>query len=599
ASLSNLTGLDLSNNQITEIPAAIASLSNLTKLELSDNQITEIPAAIASLSNLTKLNLWNNQIREIPAAIASLSNLTGLDLSGNQIREIPAAIASLSNLTELKLWSNQITEIPAAIASLSNLTVYDLLPLTWFNVKQSLENLDKDFITISEYATLCATENILKETDQTQLIGLLHNLGIVLNFREHPILQSTNILNPHWVTEGIYALLSDDDLKTKTKGILTHADLSRILDSQRYPSHRYNCLTELMGEFQLCFPLPDSKQKFLIPGILPKEEPQNTQLEGDTLEFQYHYRILPDSILSRFIVLTHEKIHNATYWRTGVMLEYREGTEVYNIARIKSDPEDKKIFIAISGRESTRRSFLSLIRDTFNKIHNSFANLEVGQWVPVPGHPDADPLDYEELLGLEEMGENTKLVGKLKLRLDLRQLLDGYEAIEVRRKRQMGDKFSEKEYDDLVEITKLAVSRPIINKAEAQVMTQDSSKTNNFNGPMYGIIGSDNAQINSFIQNNHANTAELLQLITSMRQTAAQFPPDVRDEIIIDIEDVEAEIQKPESDRNKTRLKKRLAAILAAATATGVAIAGMTDFANNAIDLSNKLGIEVSLPSPR
>ncbi len=84
-----------------------------------------------------------------------------------------------------------------------------------------------------------------------------------------------------------------------------------------------------------------------------------------------------------------------------------------------------------------------------------------------------------------------------------------------------------------------------------------------------------------------------------MRQTAAQFPPDVRDEIIIDIEDVEAEIQKPESDRNKTRLKKRLAAILAAATATGVAIAGMTDFANNAIDLSNKLGIEVSLPSPR
>lgn len=123
------------------------------------------------------------------------------------------------------------------------------------------------------------------------------------------------------------------------------------------------------------------------------------------------------------------------------MLEYREGKEVYNIARIKSDPEDEKIFIAVSGRESTRRSFLSMIRDTFNKIHDSFANLEVGQWVPVPGHPDADPLDYEELLGLEEMGENTVRVGKLKLRLDLRQLLDGYESLEVRRKRQMGDLF--------------------------------------------------------------------------------------------------------------------------------------------------------------
>ncbi|MEG4627501.1 COR domain-containing protein [Microcoleus sp. w1-18aA5] len=317
--------------------------------------------------------------------------------------------------------------------------VYDLLPLSWFQVKQRLENLDKDIISISEYATICATENILAETDQTQLIGLLHNLGIVLNFREHPILQSTNILNPHWVTEGIYALLSDDALKVKTKGILTYADLSRILDSTKYPSHRYHCLTGLMEEFELCFPVSHCPAPtFLIPGILPKEQPQNTQLQGETLEFQYHYRILHDSILSRFIVLMHEKIHKCTHWRTGVMLEYREGAEVYNIARIKSDPEDKKIFIAVSGRESTRRSFLSMIRDTFTKIHNSFANLEISQWVPVPGYPDADPLDYDELLGLEDMGENTVRVGKLKLKLDLRQLLDGYESIELRRKKQMG-----------------------------------------------------------------------------------------------------------------------------------------------------------------
>ncbi len=486
--------------------------------------------------------------------------------------------------------------------------VYDLLPLSWFQVKQRLENLDKDFITISEYATICATENILAETDQTQLIGLLHNLGIVLNFREHPILQSTNILNPHWVTEGIYALLSDDALKVKTKGILTYADLSRILDSTKYPSHRYNCLTELMGEFQLCFPVSHCPAPtFLIPGILPKEEPENTKLEGDTLEFQYHYRILPDSILSRFIVLMHEKIHNCTHWRTGVMLEYTEGAEVYNIARIKSDPEDEKISIAVSGRESTRRSFLSMIRDTFTKIHNSFANLEISQWVPVPGYPDADPLDYEELLGLEEMGENTVRVGKLKLKLDLRPLLDGYESIELRRMRKMGDEKYGREYDDLVDIAKLAVSRPIINKAEAK-MTQNSSETNNFQGAFQGanfsgnIGGSSNsAEVsgNQSVQNNNANTAEILKLISSMRENVAQFPEDIRDGIIIDIEDVETEIKKPESQWNKARLKKSLTAMIGAATAIAIPIAGMTDFASSAIDLGQKVGIELQLPSAR
>jgi hypothetical protein len=42
-----------------------------------------------------------------------------------------------------------------------------------------------------------------------------------------------------------------------------------------------------------------------------------------------------------------------------------------------------------------------IIRDVFSKIHNSFSNLEVSEWVPVPGYPDHPPLDYQELLGLE------------------------------------------------------------------------------------------------------------------------------------------------------------------------------------------------------
>jgi internalin A len=360
-----------------------------------------------------------------------------------------------------------------------------------------------------------------------------------------------------------------------------------------------------MEEFELCFPVSHCPAPtFLIPGILPKEQPQNTKLQGDTLEFQYHYRILPDSILSRFIVLMHEKIHNRTHWRTGVMLEYTEGGQVYNIARIKSDPEDKKIFIAVSGRESTRRSFLSMIRDTFTKIHNSFANLEISQWVPVPGYPDANPLDYEELLGHESEGQNKYLVGKLKLWLDLRQLLDGYESIELRRRNQMGDREMEKygiEYHDLVNIAKLAVSRPIINKAEAN-MTHDSSQTNHVKGSQFGSIAKevkDNAQVSNnsqFNQNNNTHTTELLKLISSMRQTADKFPEGIRDEIIIDIEDVETEIKKPENQWNKTRLKKSLTALVAAGTAFGVGIAGMADFADNVIDVSHELGIELKLP---
>ena len=39
------------------------------------------------------------------------------------------------------------------------------------------------------------------------------------------------------------------------------------------------------------------------------------------------------------------------------MLKYCEGEEVYNIARIKADPEEDKIFISISGREKYSSCF--------------------------------------------------------------------------------------------------------------------------------------------------------------------------------------------------------------------------------------------------
>ncbi len=362
-----------------------------------------------------------------------------LDINRKALREkYPNIQAIIETSCQNNIGIDELrTAILQQIAKLKE--VYDLLPLSWFEVKQKLESMPQDFISYNSYIGICHQKEIPEEQNQEQLIDLLHRLGLVLNFRDHPILkdsnslQDTKVLKPNWVTEGIYALLSDENLKTKTKGIFTPADLTRILDPKRYPTKRHNYLIELMKGFELCFALECQPPQFLIPGLLPKDQPDETQLHGETLEFQYHYKVLPESIISRFIVITHEKIHNQIYWRSGVMLQYQENNEIYNIARIKADPEDKKIFITISGRKETRRLFLGILRDVFQKIHNNL-NLEITEWVPVPKYPKHPPLDYQELLGLEAMGESTITIGKLKLKLDLRQLLDGYESKEERQK---------------------------------------------------------------------------------------------------------------------------------------------------------------------
>ncbi|MEH2408296.1 COR domain-containing protein, partial [Nostoc sp.] len=468
--------------------------------------------------------------------------------------------------------------------------VYGLLPLTWFEVKQQLESMTEDFISYNRYIGICHQKEIPEEQNQEQLIDLLHRLGLVLNFRDHPILKDTNVLKPNWVTEGIYALLSDENLKTKTKGIFTPDDLTRILNPERYPTKRHKYLIELMKEFELGFELECEPPQFLIAGLLPKDQPDETELDDRTLEFQYHYKVLPESIISRFIVITHEKIHNQIYWRSGVMLAYQENNEIYNIARIKADPEDKKIFITISRRKETRRLCLGILRDVFQKIHKSLPNLEITEWVPVPNHPNDPPLDYQELLGLERMRVVEYPIGKLNININIRQLLDGYESLESRQKIPESDRFT--------------IVNQIYNNNQQGEYKPMTENTNNFQGANIGNFAKevkDNArqQASNFNQTSGANISEILQLIGNLRQTAAQFPPDDREGIIIDIDDVEVEVQKPEKERNLRKFQIRLLALLTAATVVAAPIASMTDFTKNVLEIGSKLGIELKLPSAK
>ena len=114
------------------------------------------------------------------------------------------------------------------------------------------------------------------------------------------------------------------------------------------------------------------------------------------------------------------------------MLAYPESGEVYNIARIKADTEDKKIFITISGRKETRREFLAIIRKEFNKIHKNFSNLDITEWVTIPEHPKIEPLNYQDLLITEDAGESTVFVAKIRQKIDISKLLDGYASKQAR-----------------------------------------------------------------------------------------------------------------------------------------------------------------------
>ena len=166
--------------------------------------------------------------------------------------------------------------------------------------------------------------------------------------------------------------------------------------------------------------------------LLPKDQP-DLKFNG-VPAFEYAYPVLPSSVITRFIVRMNQKIEDGLVWRTGVVLKIGENT-----ALVKADIEDRKITIAIDGVEHTRRDALSAIRYQLDEIHGSIKGLNPEKYVPVPGVPDADPLEYETLLMMEREGIETTHVksGQKLVAVNVSQMLNGVES-EYQRK-QHGD----------------------------------------------------------------------------------------------------------------------------------------------------------------
>jgi len=323
--------------------------------------------------------------------------------------------------------------IAREVAHLSH--IHDRLPLRWFNVKKRLEKMEQDYIPYADYISLCQEEKIIDELSQQTLIGFLHDLGIVINFRDDPRLEDTNILNPQWVTNGVYKMLNAHAL-FQNQGKLTIDMLNDILNIPEYPRNKHLFIVDMMRKFELCYDIEPS-QIFLVPDLLPKDEPFTGEWDG-SLAFQYYYNVLPSSIISRFIVRMNTFVHK-TVWRSGVVLKSGGNT-----ALVKADTEDRKIFIWVNGDEPTRRDFLSVIRAEFAAIHKTIVKIEAREKVPVPGYSSV-VVDYEHLLKLERKGVAEFIPEGLDDPVSVRQLLDGVAAPDARQDTSMDFRRIERE----------------------------------------------------------------------------------------------------------------------------------------------------------
>ncbi|NER81647.1 MAG: TIR domain-containing protein [Leptolyngbya sp. SIO1D8] len=295
-------------------------------------------------------------------------------------------------------------------------------PASWVNIKDRLAGMAENYISFEKYRDICQQDGETDLRAQDSLAIHLHSLGIALNYKDDTRLRDTHVLNPHWVTNGIYTLLNAHEL-ADTQGELEAACLGRTLDLNNYPPERHGFLLELMRKFELCFRFAEDDNRYLIPDLLDKQQPpEATEFNpADCLNFRYGYPILPEGILPRFIVRTHVLSDQPLRWRTGVILSF-EG----NRALVKANRPDRCVTISVDGPAISRRRLLAVIRSDFDRIHRSF-KFTPQELVPVPGHPSVT-VTYKELLAREKKGRKSfevLLNDDELLELNVQDLLNG------------------------------------------------------------------------------------------------------------------------------------------------------------------------------
>ncbi|MFQ4137133.1 hypothetical protein PGN35_012525 [Nodosilinea sp. PGN35] len=127
-----------------------------------------------------------------------------------------------------------------------------------------------------------------------------------------------------------------------------------------------------------------------------------------------------------------------------------------------------------------------------------------------------------------------------------------------------------------------------------QTMAEKDSFSQTFHGSVGNVAGTNQGQMTAYInQNNEA----ISQLIAALRASAQTFPTEQKDDVLMELDDLEGDLSKPEK-REPKRISKRLQRLIAAGTAAATLAGGaatfagdVNDFTANVLELGEKIGL--------
>jgi len=290
-----------------------------------------------------------------------------------------------------------------------------------YGVLEDLRNRPRGqaFLERQEFENLCEQHQVevAEELNRDWLLDLLDNLGVVVHFPDNDWL-GAYVLNPRWLTYGVYTLLYSDEAR-KAYGRLTQKEVIAILGRSscrdnlgnvlEFPPVKCRFILDAMRQFELCYALPSAVDTFIFPDLLPSDRPENLGLDmKQALAFDFDFEaLLPRHLMTSFIVRRHEEILEKRLWQNGVRLQSRNWQAG---ALVQADHHRRRLSLWVAGPEASRYftalhdEFMGMIR-RMDMRHSQFQ-----EWVVLPGtvfEPGEEwhRADFRDLLAQEAAGK--------------------------------------------------------------------------------------------------------------------------------------------------------------------------------------------------
>lgn len=273
-----------------------------------------------------------------------------------------------------------------------------LFPKKWLEIKQWLEGMEEPYLDYATYARHCDELHEENPQQQAVLAATMDELGVALNYARDPRLRDTTVLRPNWLANGIYALLRSNILapeplapdgvltEEKVGEILAMADAFKVLKAAEYPHEKWSYLLRLMNLFQLSFPLDEDGRRYLVPTLLPADEPADSgEPDGpDIVRLRYEFDVVPGPLVGRLLVRLFAVIDGRKAWQRGARLRYGKAQ-----ARIWADLGEIYVYATVVGGGRDGAELLEMIRETLKEIFREYERLRVveqwcygNDWVP-------------------------------------------------------------------------------------------------------------------------------------------------------------------------------------------------------------------------